>query len=292
MCTKRLVVLNLSPIDNVRLIWERARTCAASIAIIVHRSSAFLELAKAQIQAGLWTDAQVSIATIDLDYHRVKALSALAVAQVQTNHSMVPATFEIARTIAMAMPSARLRAHTLVDLAAAQAQAAHPDMLGTFALARTNADAITDNVERGDALGILVEALAQAGLWNEAQSTASAITHADQRAAALAYLAVAQSQANHPDMGTTFAMAHDSIVSMTYSWDRATTHSILHDAMIQVDSVLIARHYVATIWRVAQTSQDLLAMAKIAYPLILHDSALGHAMVAAFAWVDDQPREG
>jgi hypothetical protein len=220
--------------------WTEVQTTINAISNKGLRAKALSALAQAQAQAGLWTEAQTSIDAITEDKERAESLSVLAQSQAQAG------LWTESQTTIDAITEDKERAESLSVLAQAQAQERHPEASISFALAATFAN-IPNDSSHNYSLKELAVAQAQSGLWAEAQTTINVITDNRRRAEALRDLAVAQTQARHPDAGINFALAASAAAASTENSYPSRNYLLKELAVAQ------AR---AGLWIEAQTTID------------------------------------
>jgi hypothetical protein len=255
-------------------LWSMAQATSYAITDADERAMALYLLVGAQAKAKRWAEAQATCSAINDAEERSYVLTALADAQAKFER------WAEAHATILTMPHTSDRDQALGMLADAQARA------GLLIEAHATILTITASSTRDQALGMLADAQAKSERWAEAQATILTITAISDRDQALGMLADAQAKAGR------WAEAQATILTINDDRKRVRALHDFHKAMAQVGYIAAIRRSIATTWRSATTYTELLTLAEIAHPLIAHDPALGRAMVDAFAWVDDQLREG
>jgi hypothetical protein len=302
-------------------LWTLARRRTMSIPNKYERALALSTLALAFAQVNhantiaTFARAKIVADTIPEKKERVIALSLLAVAQTQAHYGDPLGTFAHARVTADTIFEEEQRDEALQELASAQIKA------GLWVEARATADAILKEEQHAKVLQELAGAQIKAGLWVEARATADAILKDRERDESLRDLALAQikeglymeAQITIDALADYWYWNRDEVLShlvqafaqaglcqeartiaetISRSEYRAVAFKALHTALICKGDIRTVYDNICAIWRQTQTTDDLLVMAAVATPLFDKLPDLGRAMVEAFAWVDDQLREG
>lgn len=150
--------------------------------------------------------------------------------------------------------------------------------VGKVAQAHAVAESIVDVRHRDQAFRKVVAGLVQIGHIGQAQVVAESIFDENQRVDAIG--SVAQ------------ALAKVDTVSQRNVQDTIQTSTAMDIELVYQDDCSAMKRSISGLWRSAATRSGLLEMVQLAEGYLIGDPDLCQTMVASFAWVDAQLREG
>jgi hypothetical protein len=147
---------------------------------------------------------------------------------------------------------------------------------------------IQDSYQQAEALSALSTALAQAGLWAEAERVIATIQDGFEHARALSALGIALAQAGqHEQAAQVWAEAERVIATIRDGSKQARALRNLATIIARTDKLELVLQLIQRSWRQAEMRQEALTLFSIVGSVVTYTPDIGTAFFSAFYWVNN-----